>query len=142
MGLGAAALVAGFAAGLGLVAALGLAADFLAAAVVLLVPADLAEADVAVVRDLGAAFLAVVALVVAVLAVFGFGTTLGLGAGLFSFAAEVSLADLGGSLTRPEGPFGKTNVPFSAPVAIALLSWVFWAFPISSLYWDSTNFLI
>jgi hypothetical protein len=35
-------------------------------------------------------------------------------------------------------PLGKTNVPFSAPVAIALLSWVFWAAPISSLYVSST----
>ena len=72
--------VVGLAADLGLAAAL--AVDFLAAAV-LLVPADLAEADAAVVRGLGAAFLAVLALVVAVLATFAFGAVLGLGAGLF-----------------------------------------------------------
>jgi len=43
-------------------------------------------------------------------------------AGLFSLEAEVStgLAALGGSLTLPEGPFGRTKVPFSAPVAMAL----------------------
>jgi len=133
--LGAAlALVAvGLATGLALAAVLA-AADFLATAVVLLVPVDLAEADVAVVRGLGAVFLGIVALALAVLAALGFAATFGLGAGLFSFAAEVSLAVFGGSFTRPEGPLGKTNVPFSAPEAIALLSWVFWAFPISSLY--------
>jgi hypothetical protein len=61
------------------------AADFLAAAVVLLVPVDLAETDVAVVRGLGADFLAVVALALAVLAALGFATTLALGAGLFCY---------------------------------------------------------
>jgi len=42
-------------------------------------------------------------------------------AGLFSFDAEVSagLAFLGGSLTFPAGPLGKTKIPFSAPVAMA-----------------------
>jgi len=44
-----------------------------------------------------------------------------LAAGLvFSFAA--SLFPFVASLTFPEGPLGKTNVPFSAPCAMALLS--------------------
>jgi len=68
--------------------------------------------------------LAVVAFVVAVFAgralVAGLGTAL---AGLFSFEAEVSVAfaALGGSFMRPEGPLGRTKVPFSAPLPMALL---------------------
>jgi len=56
-------------------------------------------------------------------------------AGLFSLASDASalVAFLAGSLTRPEGPLGNTRVPLSAPVAIALLSWVSWALPISTL---------
>jgi len=38
---------------------------------------------------------------------------------VFSLAAA---APLGASLTLPEGPFGRTNVPFSAPCVIALFS--------------------
>jgi len=59
----------------------------------------------------------------------------GFAAGLFSLASDASVfaAFLGGNLTRPEGPLGKTRVPLSAPVAIALLSWVSCALPISTL---------
>jgi len=40
----------------------------------------------------------------------------------FSFAA--SLRPFGASLTFPDGPFGRTKVPFSAPWVMALLSWL------------------
>jgi len=73
--------------------------------------------------------------VVAVLEVFE--------AGLFSFvASSATLGGLGASLTRPDGPLGSEKMFFSAPTAIALLSWVVCAFPMSSLYLSSTNFLI
>jgi len=114
-----------------LVAALAvgtLVADFLV--VVGLVAVDL-EAMV-VVRDLavdflGATALAVEALVVAVLAGLALtAAALGaaLGAGLFSLEAEASapLLVLGGNFTRPEMPLGKLKMPFSKPVAMALLS--------------------
>jgi len=85
--------------------------------------------------------LAVVALLVAV---FGFDTAFVAGfvvgavfevfeVGLFSFASSVALAVFGASFTRPDGPLGRWKVPFSAPTAIALLSCVTCAFPISSL---------
>jgi len=70
---------------------------------------------------------AVVAFVVAVLAgraLVAALTALGAAfAGLFSLEAEVSvvLEALGGNFTRPEGPLGRTKVPLSAPVAMALL---------------------
>jgi len=63
-------------------------------------------------------------------------------AGLFSFASSATLGILGASLTRPDGPLGSEKVFFSAPTAMALLSWVFCAFPMSSLYFSPTNFLI
>jgi len=78
--------------------------------------------------------------------VFAFGfaaAAFGLAAGLFSLAADVSGAlALGASLTRPEGPLGRTKTPFSVPVAKAFDNCVFCAAPISSLYSISTNFLI
>jgi len=40
----------------------------------------------------------------------------------FVFSLAASLFPFPASLTLPEGPFGRTNVPFSAPCAIALLS--------------------
>jgi len=58
-------------------------------------------------------------------AALGLATALGaFGSGLFSLVARGSGAReaLGGSLTRPEGPLGRTNTPFSAPVVMALLS--------------------
>jgi len=71
---------------------------------------------------------AVVAFVVAVLAgrALAAGLVAALGAafaGLFSLDAEVSVAleVFGGNFTRPEGPLGRTKVPLSAPVAMALL---------------------
>jgi hypothetical protein len=76
-------------AALALVAAVLAADDLLAAAAALDVPADdLAAVEVAVVLGLGAVFFTVVAFVVAVLAVFGFATTLGLGAGLFCLPSQ------------------------------------------------------
>jgi len=103
----------------------------------------LAAVLVAVVRGLGAGFFALAVLVAVALAGFALAGALAFDAGLFSLVAEVSLLPpLGESFTRPEGPLGRTNVPFSAPLAIALLSWVFCALPISTLYWVSTNFLI
>jgi len=50
-----------------------------------------------------------------------------------SFASSAILGVLGASLTRPEGPLGSEKTFFSAPTAIALLSWVICAFPMSSL---------
>lgn len=41
--------------------------------------------------------------------------------------------------TKLSGPLGRTKVPFSAPLVIALDNCVFWAAPISSLYLVSTN---
>jgi hypothetical protein len=48
----------------------------------------------------------------------------GFAAGLFSLVSDASVlaAFFGGNLTRPDGPLGKTRVPLSAPVEIALLS--------------------
>jgi len=83
--------------------------------------------------DLAAAFLG--AAVLALVAVF-------FGAGLFSFAEASAGLDLGASFTRPDGPLGKTKTFFSLPAARALDSWVFWAAPMESLYFVSTNFLI
>jgi len=82
-----------------------------------------------------AGFAAGLALVVAALAVLGLAlagdvfAVLGLGlaadlaldAGLFSLA-EVSALTLGASFTFPLTPLGKTKVPFSAPVEMALAS--------------------
>jgi len=62
--------------------------------------------------------------------------------GLFSFASSATLGDFGASFTRPDNPLGSEKTPFSEPTAIALLSCVTCAFPISSLYCSSTNFLI
>jgi len=76
----------------------------------------------------------VIVLVLAVLEVFE--------AGLFSFASSTTLGVLGGSLTRPDRPLGREKMFFSAPRAIALLSWVICAFPMATLYFSSTNFLI
>jgi hypothetical protein len=113
---------------------------FFAADVVRLVPEDLGAAAFFVVVALVAAVLVVAVLVVAVLVVvvlagFRFATTFDFGAGLFSLVDEGSVFTFfGGSFTRPEGPLGNTNSPRFSPVAIALLSWVIWALPISNLY--------
>jgi len=113
------AAVAGFAAGL---ADLAVAAFFGAAAVR---PLDFAVVALAAAGFFAVIGLALAALVVVALVAFGLAAVfVTLAAGLFSFAAEVSVAlvALGGSFTRPEGPLGSTKVPFSAPTAIALLS--------------------
>jgi len=62
--------------------------------------------------------------------------------GLFSFASSEVLRVFGAIFTRPDGPLGRWKTPFSAPTAIALLSCVTCAFPISSWYASSTYFLI
>jgi len=101
-------------------------------------PADFVVADLPVtafVLDPGLVAGFVTVFVVVVLDVFE--------AGLFSFvASSATLGGLGASLTRPDGPLGSEKMFFSAPTAIALLSWVVCAFPMSSLYLSSTNFLI
>jgi len=132
LGLAAAGLVAAVLAEAGLAGAGFAALDFVVEVVrvvpvaldaVFFAPLALALALVAVVRGFGAAFFTLVDLVVVALVVFGLAATLGLTAGLFSLAAEVSLfPPFGESFTRPEGPFGRTNSPFSAPLAMALLS--------------------
>jgi len=68
-----------------------------------------------------AGFLAVVALVVDALVVLALVAVLALGVGLFSLA-DVSALTLGASFTFPLTPLGKTKVPFSAPVEMALAS--------------------
>jgi len=68
------------------------------------------------------------------------GFAAGLLAGAFSLAA--SLRALGASLTFPEGPFGRTKVPFSAPWVMALLSWLAAVALREMRYLASTNFLI
>lgn len=142
---------------------------FLAAAVVRAVPVGLeAAADVAVVLGFAADFFATTGffavlvalvlaavldlvatdLVVACLPVVVLGVDLAVAdltfvVGLFSLVAEVSTALVfGASLTRPEGPLGRTNTPFSLPDVSALASRVFCAAPMTSLYLSSTNFLI
>jgi len=59
---------------------------------------------------------------------------------VFSLAA--STRAFGANLTLPEGPFGRTNVPFSLPVVMARFSWLEAAALSSIRYFDSTNFLI
>jgi len=109
--------------------------DFFAATVVFLGAATfLGAAAVLVPVDLPKGFLAVVdvfLVLVAAGAVAGF---------LFSFATSGLF--LGVSLTLPWTPFGRVNLPFSAPLAIALLMLVSVALFISSLYFSSMNFLI
>jgi len=92
------AVVAGFA--VGVLAAFGLVAVMVD---VLAFNGFFVEAD----------FLAVMDLILVVAGLFAAGL-------VFSFAA--SLIPFPASLTLPEGPFGRTNVPFSAPCAMALLS--------------------
>jgi len=58
-------------------------------------------------------FLVVVALALVAAGFLGAGLVFSLAASLFPFPA---------SLTLPEGPLGRTKVPFSAPCAMALLS--------------------
>ena len=41
-------------------------------------------------------------------------------------------------MTAGNLPFGRTKTPLSAPVWMALLSWVICALPMSSLYLSST----
>jgi len=59
---------------------------------------------------------------------------------VFSLAAPVRT--LGASFTFPEGPLGRTKMPFSLPWAMARLSWVAAAALRSMWYLLSTNFLI
>jgi len=109
--------------------------DFFAAGVVFLgTAAFLGAAAVFAPVDLPKGFLTVVEVflvLVAAAAVTGF---------LFSFATSGLF--LGVSLTLPWTPFGRVNLPFSAPLAIALLMLVSVAAVISSLYFSSMNFLI
>jgi len=80
----------------------------------------LAGFSVVVVVAVAVGFLVVVVFLVVVLLALAAGFLLG---GLvFSLAA--SLCPLPASLTLPEGPFGRTKTPFSAPWAMALLSWL------------------
>jgi hypothetical protein len=80
----------------------------------------------------GAAFLAVVPLAFVEAAGF-FVVDDFLTAGLeFSLLAEA--LTFGASLTFPEGPLGNTNVPFSAPLAMALFSWYRFVPLVSILY--------
>lgn len=58
------------------------------------------------------------------------------------FSLVASARALGASLTFPEGPFGRRNVPFSLPVVMARFSWLDAAALTSIRYLDSTNFLI
>jgi len=44
--------------------------------------------------------------------------------GLFSLVAASVDLDLGASLTLPEGPLGRTKIPFSSPEVMALDNWV------------------
>jgi len=99
----------------GFLAAVLVAAGFLAAVALLVVRVvDLVAAGLVTLVALDAADLALVA--AAGLATFE--------AGLFSLVSDASVLPtfLEGSLTRPERPLGKTRVPLSAPVEIALLS--------------------
>jgi len=59
----------------------------------------------------------------------------------FSFA-ESEVLFLGASLTLPEGPFGRTNVPFSAPYAMERLILLMTEAVTSILYLSSMYFLI
>jgi len=58
------------------------------------------------------------------------------------FSLVASARALGASLTFPEGPFGRRNVPFSLPVVMARFSWLEAVALTSIRYLDSTNFLI
>lgn len=82
-----------------------------------LVADDFAETFALVVLAF-AVFFSVVVLGFGLVAVF-------LAAGLFSFASASAALALGASLTRPEGPFGRTKTPFSLPVLSALANCVF-----------------
>jgi len=82
-----------------------------------------------VVEDLGlvAAALVVRALdtgLAAGLVVADLGLVADLEVGLFSLVAASVDLDLGASLTLPEGPLGRTKIPFSSPVVMALDNWV------------------
>jgi len=79
------------------------------------------------------AFLTVVDLALVAVGFLVAGLAFSLAASLFPFPA---------SLTLPEGPLGRTNVPFSAPCAMALLSWLAAEAFITTWYLVSTNFLM
>jgi len=72
------------------------------------------------------------------LAALAFAAT-GVGA---AFSLPASERALGANFTFPEGPFGRTNSPFSAPCAIALFMLVTALAEISRRYLVSKNFLI
>jgi len=122
------------------VAAFGFPASaFLAgAAAFLVVPADLAAVvGLVAAADLEAGFL------VAVVPALGVAFDVPLEAGLeFSFDSPLGALVLGASLTLPEGPLGRKNMPPSAPEVIARLSWYVLALVDSSWYLVSANFLI
>jgi len=59
---------------------------------------------------------------------------------VFSLAA--SLCPFPASLTLPEGPFGRTKTPLSAPCVMALLSWLTADAFMTTRCLDSTNFLM
>jgi len=84
---------------------------------------------------LAAAGLGLVAVVFAAVEVLALDTGL-------EFSIAASSRTLGVSLTLPEGPLGSTKVPRSLPDVIARLSWLAVVGFKSTLYFDSTNFLI
>lgn len=65
--------------------------------------------------------------VVAVLFASGVAVTLAEGARLeagFAFSFDVPFILSGANFTFPDGPFGRTKLPFSVPAVIARLSWL------------------
>jgi len=89
-----------------------------------------------------ATFLGLAAVVgLGLVAAFFAGAGLALDTGL-EFSLAASPRTLGVSLTLPDGPFGRTNVPRSLPDVIARLSWLAAEALSSTLYFVSTNFLI
>jgi len=83
-------------------------------------------------------FFVIVVFLIVVLAL----VTVGFLAAGLAFSLAASLFPFPASLTLPEGPFGRTNVPFSAPCAMALLSWLAAEAFITTWYLVSTNFLM
>jgi len=111
---------AGAALALALLARTFLGAAFLIAGALALVELTAFFAVVDLVALLGAG----VAFVVFVLVAIALGLEEGLEAGLFSLDDVSAGLTLGANLTLPEGPLGRTKTPLSAPVLMALASWV------------------
>lgn len=101
-----------------------------------------AAAFVVLAFDVGLTAGLIAVLVAALVVVEDLGLVADLEVGLFSLVAASVDLDLRANLTLPEGPFGRTKIPFSSPDVMALDNWVTWAAPISRLYSASTNFLI